>query len=126
METGDFYASTGVSLRDVRFADGKLRLEIDPEPGVTYTTQFVGTRQGYDKASQPVLDKEGAPLPVTRKYSADIGQVLAEQEGVKAEYSLRGDELYVRAKVTSSRVKQNYYRQGERESAWVQPVTPAK
>lgn len=124
MEAGDFYSSTGVSLRDIRMADGKLRIEIEPEPGVTYTTQFIGTRQGYDKTTQPVLDKEGAPLPVTRKYSADIGQVLAEQQGPVAEYKLQGDELYVRAKVTSSKAKENWYRQGERESAWVQPVTP--
>jgi hypothetical protein len=38
---------------------------------------------------------------------------------------LKGDELYVRAKVISSKPKANGVRSDEVESAWVQPqVTP--
>jgi hypothetical protein len=124
MEAGDFYASTGVTLRDVRFVNGELTIEIEPEEGVTYTTQFIGTPREFDRKSEPMRGEMGEPLPVTRKYSRDIGQVLAEVSGTRAVYRLRGDELYVRAKVTSSKPKANPYAVGEVEVAWVQPVVP--
>ena len=41
-----------------------------------------------------------------------------------AVYRFQGDELYVRAKVTSSRPHPNPYAQGDFECAWMQPVTP--
>ena len=47
MEAGDFYGTSGVTLDDVRFSDGRLSLSIRAEDGVSYTTQFVGTRRGY-------------------------------------------------------------------------------
>ena len=59
---------------------------------------------------------------MTRIYSDDIGEVLAVVEGERASYRLEGGELYVRAKVISSRLKENPYAKGEMESAWVQPV----
>ena len=43
-------------------------------------------------------------------------------EGPEPAYHFQGDELYVRAKVLSTRLKANPYREGEYESAWVQPV----
>ena len=64
---------------------------------------------------------------MTRIYSADIGAVLAEVRGPRAEYNFHGDELYVRAKVTSTKPKANPYAIGEVEAAWVQPVVaPAR
>lgn len=119
MEQGDFYASNGVVLRDVRREGEVVRVEIEPEEGVTYTTQFIGTRQGYDPHSEPAVSAEGNTL--SRRYSDDIGQVLAEVEGPTAEYRFRGDELYVRAKVISSKPKENPYHEGEVETAWTQP-----
>jgi hypothetical protein len=35
---------------------------------------------------------------------------------------VKGDEIYVRARVTSSKVKENPYREGEFEMAWTQPL----
>ena len=126
MEAGDFYASTGVRLKDVRFAGGALWLEIEPEAGVTYVTQFIGTRKNYDRSSTPVSAKDGKPLPVTRRYSSDIGTVLAEVKGTSARYALKGDELYVRAKIVSSKPQTNPTVPGEVETAWTQPVQPAR
>ncbi|MGV3724473.1 MAG: histidinol-phosphatase [Actinomycetota bacterium] len=128
MEAGDFYASTGVRLRDIRREAKRLRVEIEPEAGVTYRTQFIGTRKGYDARSEPVsvTEKDGAPVAVSRRYSKDIGQVLAEVEGASPSYTFKGDELYVRAKVTSSRPQPNRIRETDMESAWVQPVRPGK
>ncbi len=47
--------------------------------------------------------------------------MLAEVEGAVAEYRISGDELYVRARIVSSRLKENGYREGEYERAWTQP-----
>ncbi|MHC4517323.1 MAG: CehA/McbA family metallohydrolase domain-containing protein [Planctomycetota bacterium] len=122
MNGGDFYCSTGVTLRDVTFKNRTLTIDVEAEPGVTYTTRFIGTRRGYDPSSQAVTDAEGKAMRATRRYSAEIGAVLAEAEGTTAQYRLRGDEIYVRAKVTSSRKNAKSHVPGERESAWVQPV----
>ncbi len=37
---------------------------------------------------------------------------------------MTGDEIYVRAKIISSKEKENYFVEGEREKAWIQPVIP--
>lgn len=126
MEAGDFYASSGVVLKDVRREKNRLSVEIQPEAGVTYTTEFIGTRKGYDATRQPVLDEAGKALRVTQRYSKDIGMVLAKVTGTAANYELKGDEIYVRAVVVSSKVKADPYREGEVEKAWVQPLVPEK
>jgi hypothetical protein len=124
IETGDFYASSGVTLREVRYDpdSGSLILEIEPEPGVTYETQFVGTLEGYDPTRKAVVDAQGNPLPVTQRYSKDVGRVLATVSGTHAEYRLTGKELYVRAVVASSLPPRNPSFQGQRAQAWTQPV----
>jgi hypothetical protein len=122
MERGEFYASTGVTLSDLRREGSRLTLAIRGEPGVSYTTQFIGTRRGYDTASLAMQDTTGAP--VTRRYSSELGAVLAEVHGTTASYTMRGDEIYVRARITSSRAKANFSYGGEMEMAWTQPVQP--
>ncbi len=122
MNVGDFYCSTGVTLKDVAFDGENLTVAVDPEPGVNYTIRFIGTRRGYDPGSQVVTDAEGKEMRTTRRYSPDIGAVLAEVEGVLARYQFQGDEVYVRAKVISSRKNDKSHVPDECESAWVQPV----
>src|SRR5439155_16453455 len=53
MQAGEFYASSGVRLRDVRREKDCYEIEIEPEEGLTYTTQFMGTREGFDRARKP-------------------------------------------------------------------------
>jgi hypothetical protein len=125
LEAGDFYATSGVQLSEVRREPNKLSLAIAPEAGVTYQTQFIGTRRGYDPSSEPVTDKSGNLLRTTRRYSPSIGQVLAEVPGLAPTYTLKGDEIYVRAKVISSKPKSNPYKAGEFEIAWTQPLVPS-
>lgn len=108
MLAGDFYASSGVELADVRSDGASLTVEVAAEPGVDYTIRFVGTRRAG-----------AAPVE-----SLAIGETLAEVAGPSATYRFRGDELYVRALVLSSRRQPNGYAPGDRESAWVQPVVP--
>jgi hypothetical protein len=120
MEGGDFYGTTGVVLDDVTISDSELAISIVPEPGVTYTTTFVGTRRGFDDHVVEVPDVEG--LPVSGRYSDEIGTVLAEVAGSTPHYSFAGDEIYVRARIESSRAVENPVHAGEVESAWIQPV----
>lgn len=122
MEEGDFYSSSGVTLRDVQRGKDGLSVEIAAEEGVTYKTEFIGTRKGYDRTSTPVTDEKGTTMRTTRQYSKDIGAVLATVEGKSATYKLKGDEIYVRARITSSKIKVNPYREGEVEVAWTQPL----
>jgi hypothetical protein len=122
MESGDFYSSSGVTLKDVRSSTKKLALEIAAEPGVTYTTEFIGTRKGYNGKSEPVRTAKGDALRVTHRYSEDVGKVLATVKGTRADYTLKGDELYVRARVTSSKPKADSNEAPEFERAWTQPV----
>jgi hypothetical protein len=122
MERGDFYASTGVNLSSLRRTGRQLSLEIRGEPGISYTIQFIGTRRGYDTASVAMRDSAGAP--VTRRYSDELGATLSEVRGVSATYEMRGDEIYVRARVVSTKAKANPSYDGEVEMAWTQPVQP--
>jgi hypothetical protein len=71
---GDFYASTGVLVRELELSRRAMRIALDPVPGVSHTVRFVGRG----------------------------GRVLAESAGSEASYVPRGDEGYVRATVASS------------------------
>ena len=124
IEAGEFYASSGVTLRDVRYSprSRSLSLEIEPQDGARYTTRFIGTTKDYDPSCKPVLDESGKPLDVTQRYSDDVGRVLATVEGTHAQYELTGEELYVRAVVTSSLPPENPSYSGQRQQAWTQPV----
>lgn len=125
MERGDFYASTGVTIRDFRSDSNSLEIEIEPEEGIEYVTRFIGTRRGFDSSSEPILDDEGKEMRTTRRYSDDVGEILAEVEGTRARYKFDGDELYVRAKVISTKPKERPYHPEEtHEVAWIQPVVP--
>ncbi len=122
LEAGSFYASSGVRLKKILSGPKQLHIEIDPVPGETYTIEFIGTRTGYDKSSYPVLDKQGKPIRTTRIYSKEIGEVFETVKGNCATYHFRGDEIYVRARVTSSEKHPNPSEPGDFKMAWVQPV----
>ena len=75
INAGDFYASSGVTLTDLKF-DSKsqtLTVAIQGEAGVKYRTEFIGTKIDYDKTSQPRRGEDGEVLSSTRKYSTDVG-----------------------------------------------------
>jgi hypothetical protein len=124
MEAGDFYASSGVVLNDVTRDAGRVRLSIRGEVGVRYKTQFIATMKNARFESEPRLDADGKELQVTRVYSEDIGQVVGEVEGTEPSYAISGRELYVRAKVISTKPHPNPYAKGDLETAWTQPIVP--
>ncbi len=125
LEAGQFYASSGVKLSQVESSEQGLAIEVDAVPGETYTIEFIGTRRGYDPDSQPVVDENGAKVHATRRYSPEIGAVLAAVQGTQARYEMTGDEVYVRARVTSSALHPNPGSVGEFQRAWCQPVVGA-
>lgn len=125
MERGDFYATTGVRLLDVQRDRRRVSLRVDPEPGVTYTIQFIGTPRNFNPQSTPVNTKDGRPYATTRHYSPEVGAVLREVQGTSATYDSDGTQLYVRAKVISSKLKANGQTLEEREMAWTQPAVLA-
>ena len=122
MEQGRFYSTSGVELASVKSSAAGLDVEVQPAAGLEYTSEFIGTRKNYDRHSEPVLNKDGQPLPVTRRYSEDIGRVFQEVTGTKASYEFQGDEIYVRCRVTSSKKHPNPSEIGELERAWTQPI----
>jgi hypothetical protein len=103
MENGDFYSTTGVELADVSFEKGKLTVKIKQQPGLTYAVQFYGAKK---RTLKPEL--------------------LKEVKSSEAEYTLTDDDLYVRAKIISSRYKENPFHEGDFETAWTQPVPNKK
>jgi hypothetical protein len=124
IKQGDFYASSGVTLEDVRF-DGdnrELTIEIKSDPEVTYQTEFIGTLRDYDKTTHPVVDETGKEIRATRVYSADVGLVLDVVEGIRPQYKMTGNELYMRAVVTSTKAHPNPSFPDQREQAWTQPI----
>ena len=74
LERGDFYASTGVVLKEVRAGEKEYAVEVEPESDFTYSVRFIGRE----------------------------GRLLQEVHGTKAAYAVRGDEGYVRVKVVCS------------------------
>jgi hypothetical protein len=117
MESGDFYGSSGVTLRSVEFIGGTLRVEIESVEGATYTTRFIGTVR-----ADAMVAAAGEGESVRARFGDVAGAVLQETVGNGAVYRFTGEELYVRAVVRSSRVKENPYKEGEVEMAWTQPV----
>lgn len=118
MEAGRFYASTGVELEDVRREDDRIIVRIRAEDGVRYTTRFIGTRTGVGVSPSPVALPDGSP--VTPRYGPEVGAILDEVEGRAPVYRITGGEMYVRAKVTSTKRRTNPT--GDTlEVAWTQP-----
>ena len=100
MEAGNFYASTGVELSDVRFNENKLSIAIKEEKGVNYEISFIGVKKNRTQS-----------------------EVLKKVKGTKAQFQLPQDVLFVRAKIVSDKIKENPYRKGDTEVAWTQPVS---
>jgi len=124
MAGGDFYATTGVTLKAVEHDADGLRLAVEPLDGASFTTKFIGSRKGVDLSSEPVVDEDGREVRTSRTYSDAVGEVLGESRGLEAAYEFSGDELYVRAVVTSDRPHPNPTVPGDTMKAWTQPVRP--
>jgi hypothetical protein len=125
MRQGDFYASTGVVLQRLEFdrATRTLTIEIEPAGPAVFTTEFIGTTRDFDRSTSPRTDPAtGEAIPGVFDYSEDVGRVFAKVTGLKASYQLTGEELYVRATVTSDQAPANPTSESPLAKAWTQPV----
>ena len=120
MEKGDFYSSSGVSLSTIQTTKESFSFKISTEKGVTYKTWFVGTRNNFKNSKD--LAKRNSLDP----SAAGIGEILGQTDSIEPKYNFKGDELYVRAHVVSSKKKSNPYSSGEQEQAWLQPISSRK
>src|SRR5262245_37341315 len=78
LERGDFYASTGVELDELRADERSMTVTIKPRPSSKYRIQFIGKG----------------------------GKVLREATDTSATYAITGTEGYVRAHVVESNGRQ--------------------
>jgi len=129
MERGDFYVSTGVTLADMRFMRNQLDVRVAPESGVAYTIEFFTTKKGFDRSTtlfdDPARDKK--PARIGKRYSDSIGCVVKTIKGTDATYTLDADDLYVRARITSTkRPAVRASNEPEFTTAWTQPYLPRK
>jgi hypothetical protein len=122
IKEGRSYSSSGVTLDQIHATGTAFTVHIRPEDGVTYTTQFIGTPKNADLSSEPIRDTEGKEVRATRHYSDAVGQVFLETTENPAVYPITGDEMYVRAKVVSSKIKDAPFQEGDHEMAWTQPI----
>lgn len=125
MKKGEFYASTGIELERLEWDENQkvLTLEIKADGDAQFTTQFIGTPVSFDKStSLRVLEGNKDQVLELVDYSADVGKVFATVTGLKASYQLTGDELYVRATVTSSKAPVNPTKESPLQKAWTQPI----
>jgi hypothetical protein len=127
MEAGDFYASTGVVLDEVRRTDkGGLSLKIRAEKGVRYRTEFVATMRDAKVEGVPFRGKDGKDVEAgPRDFGKGVGKVVATSTDLEPRYAATGAELYVRARVISDRAHPNPYKKGDVEMAWTQPAVAA-
>jgi len=124
INAGDFYASSGVTLKQVDFDEraGTLQIEVEPEGSDEYTIEFVGTPKDYNRTSEVRRDANDNEVRATRIYSPDIGKVFKRVTGPRATYQLNGQELFVRAVITSTADHANPSFAGQKKQAWTQPV----
>lgn len=117
MKRGEFYASSGVTLKSVHYsANAKsLKIVIDAEPGVQYTTNFIAS-------VPPAASKLPLSADDFDRNAEWIGKVVKSVSGLEADYSLQGNELFVRAVVTANIAPVNPSFKGQRQQAWTQPV----
>lgn len=99
MEKGDFYSSTGVSLKTLDYDKKNVKVEVEPEAGVNYTITFLGCLKGETEVKE-----------------------LKVVEGTAADFEIKDDILFVRSKITSTKLQENPIEDIKYESAWTQPL----
>jgi len=100
MEEGKFYSSTGVTLKQMRVKSNEITIEVAEEHGINYTIEFIGVKKGENES-----------------------QVIETIQGSTGNFKVTADYLFVRARITSTKLKSNPFEEGDFEMAWTQPVS---
>ena len=101
IHAGDFYASNGLDFEGIQFDGKTLSVKIDVHEEGKYRIQFLGTKKDYDPTGRVIEVAEGPNNPARKIgiYSDSIGRVLDSVDGTEGSYTLKPDDLYVRAKI---------------------------
>jgi hypothetical protein len=99
MESGQFYASTGVELENLLLDNYQLSIEVKKEIDITYQISFIGYKKGKSKPEE-----------------------FMSVEGEKAIFQLTDDILFIRSKIISSKLQGNPIEDLLYETAWTQPM----
>jgi hypothetical protein len=98
MEKGDFYASTGITIKKYVVTKNQIRVEVEPEQGVHYEILFLGYKDGGEAV-----------------------ETLERIEDTKGSYTFQDNDLFVRVKITSDALKESPPNTQETKQAWTQP-----
>ena len=99
LEAGEFYASTGIELKNLILDNNKLSIEVKKETDITYQISFIGCKKGKTEPEE-----------------------FMSVEGNMASFELTNDILFVRCKIISSKLHANPIEDLLYETAWTQPV----
>jgi len=99
LESGKFYATTGVNLKELVFNKNKLSVEVAQEEGITYSISFIGCKKGQSNTEE-----------------------LKFVNGFKADFELTDDIIFVRCQITSTKLQDNPIENMLYEMAWTQPI----
>lgn len=120
---GDMYCSNGLDFEDVNFDGKTLEVKIDVQEEGDYRIEFYGTKKDYDPTCKTFETQEVkgvSPHRVVETYSDQIGVLLDKIEGVEGSYTLKSDDLYVRAKIVKAEDDGNQDWRSK-PAAWTQP-----
>ncbi|MDO5566461.1 MAG: hypothetical protein Q4G59_07370 [Planctomycetia bacterium] len=124
------YCSNGITLQKIAFdkKSGTLDVEVKADSKLEYRIEFFGTKKGFDKTSTKfqcvIPDGKRKTKREIDLFSEQIGIVLKKVDGTKASYTLKDDDLYVRARVITLPV--TYGSKGKMNplpAAWSQAFT---
>jgi len=110
MRAGDFYASSGVELRQLSYdaATRVLEFEIIADEDERFISELIGTRRGYDRPAAA--------------EAQSIGEVFERSGEMKVRFVVPEDALYARVTITSTAPHPNPSYEYQRQQAWLQPV----
>ena len=98
MEKGDFYASTGITIKKYVVTKNQIRVKVEPEQGVHYEILFLGYKDGGEAV-----------------------ETLERIKDTKGSYTFQDNDLFVRVKITSDALKESPPNTQETKQAWTQP-----
>ena len=101
MEAGDFYSSTGVELEELKVEKNSFTIGVKQAKGVTYSIEII-----------------------TANKNGDMNYRI--RKGTKTSVALSPEDLFLRARVVSSKKRTNAVNEVEYEMAWTQPVIFSK
>lgn len=131
---GRSYISTGLEFSHIAFDGKTLEVKLAPQVEGEYRIEFIGTKQDYDETSKLIQTdgKDGRPTRTIECWSQEIGRVFAQIDGLEGSYTLKADDLYVRAKAyrlgagTVDHGKAYKISPLSADGAWSQPYRPGE